>query len=128
MLTFQSRERRGRGTEHATLAFLVCRIELLAQFETIRTHAPEVRPMDQQTRERDERRIRVILTVAQLLFEKRFVVLCARVSQCVVIRMIGLNQDSSGSISASGATRDLRDQLKRSFRGAKVGQGESYVN
>src|SRR5690349_17592120 len=128
MLTFESRKRRGRRTEHATLALLICRVELLAQLQTIRTHAPEIGPMDQQTRERNERRIRMILTVAQLFFEKRPVILRTRVSQCVVVRMIRLNQDSSRSIAASGATRDLRDQLKRSFRGAKVGQGESDVN
>src|SRR5689334_5793024 len=128
MLTFESRQRRGRGTEHATLAFLVCRVELFPQFHTVRTHAPEIGSMDQQTRERDERRVRVILPVTQLLFVERFVILRARVAQSVVIRMIRLNEDSSRPITASRASGDLRDELKRSFRGAKVWQGETNVD
>src|SRR5690242_5878325 len=128
MLTFESRQWRGCGTEHAALAFLVYRVQLFAQLQTIRTHAPEIRSMDQQTRERDERRIRVILPVAQFLFVERFVILRARVAQGVVIRMISLNQDSSWPITASRASGNLRDELKRSFRGAKVRQGETDVD
>ena len=84
--------------------------------------------MDQVARERHKRRIRMVLPVLNLFVVKAFVILRARVAQRVVIRMIGLNQHFARPIATTGASCYLRDQLKRSFRGTKVGQGESGVN
>src|SRR5690348_4408439 len=128
MLTFEPRQRRRRRTEHATLAFLVRCIQLFAQLETIRPHPPEVWSMDQQARERDERRIRMILTIPQLLFVERFVVLRTRVAQSIMIRIIRLNEHSSRSIATPRSSGNLRDELKRSFRRAKVRQRETDVH
>src|SRR4051794_34667794 len=100
MLAFEARQWRGRRTKHTTLSLLVCRIEMFTQLKTIIAHATEIRTMDQQTRERHKRRIRMILTIAQLLFVEAFVILCIRVAQGVVIRMIRLNQNSARSIAA----------------------------
>ena len=120
MLAFESRQRRRRRTEYATLAILVSDIELLAKFETVRSHATQIRPMDQQTRERHERRIRMVLPVAKLFVVEAFIILRTRMSQSVVIRMIRLNQNSSGTIAAPGTSRDLSDELKRSLRRSEI--------
>src|ERR1051326_6790949 len=127
MLPFEPRQRRGRRTEHSALAILIYRVQLFAQLERIRTDATQIRTMDQQTRERHKRRIRMILTIAQLLFVERFVILCTRVAQSVMIRVIGLNEHSSGSIAAPGPSCHLSDELKGSFRGTKVRQRETDV-
>src|SRR6185295_12009750 len=84
--------------------------------------------MDQQTRERHERRIRMVLPVAKLLLVKPFIILRARVSQCIVVWMISLDQDSSRPITTTGASRNLRDELKRSFRGSEIRQREARIN
>src|SRR6185369_7825348 len=84
--------------------------------------------MDQQTRERHERRIRMVLPVAQLLFVKTLIVLRTRMSQRIVIRMIRLDQNSSRPIATSRPSRHLRDQLKRSFRRSKIRQRETRIN
>src|SRR5215216_5681825 len=109
MLAFQPRERCGRWTEHATLSLLIHQVQLLAELETIIAHFTQIRPMDQQARERDERRIRMILPVTKLLFVKPLIILRASMSQRVVIRMIRLNQNSSRAITTTRATRNLRD-------------------
>src|SRR5262245_43953620 len=83
--------------------------------------------MDQQARERNERRIRMILPVTKLLFIKRLIVLRASVSQSIMIWMIGLDQNSSRPIAASCASRHLRDQLKRSFRRSEVRQRRARI-
>src|ERR1043165_7653132 len=125
MPAFQPCERRRRGAEYATTALLVRSIELFAQFKTIVAHATQVRSVDQHASERDERRIRMILAVMDLFVVEAFVILGARVAQRVVIRMIGLNQHLPRSIATSRASRDLRDQLKRSLSGTKVTFGKS---
>src|SRR6185369_10164080 len=120
MLAFESRQGRRRRPEYPAFAFLICKIELLSKLQTIRPHSPEVRPMDQQTRECYERRIRMILPVPKLLVVKMLVILRARMSQSIVIWMIRLNQNSSRTIAAPGTSCDLRDELKRSFRRSEV--------
>ena len=70
----------------------------------------------------------MILPVAQLFVVKSFIVLRTRVSQSVVIRMIRLNQDSSRTIATSGTSRDLRDELKRSFRRSEIRQRETDID
>ena len=72
--------------------------------------------MDQQTRERHEWRIRMVLAVTQLLFVKTFIVLRACMSQRVVVWMVRLDQNSSRPIATTSTSRNLRDELKRSLR------------
>src|SRR5215217_3911514 len=115
MLAFEARERRGRGSEYSTLPLPVRRVEMLADFQAVSTNSTKIRPMDQHTRQCYERRIRMILPVAQLFLVKRFIVLRTRVSQSVMIRMIRLNQDPSRTIATSRSSRNLRDQLKSPF-------------
>ena len=105
MLPFETRERRRRRAQHATLTLLVYRIELLAQFQTISTHTTQVRPMDQQTRQRYKRRIGMILPVAQLFLVKSLIVLRTRMSQSVMIWMIRLDQYPSRAIATPGSSR-----------------------
>src|SRR6185295_4880775 len=128
MLTFESRERRGRRTKHTNLPLLVRRIKMFTQLKTIITHATEIWSMDQQTRERHKRWVRMILTIAQLLFIEAFVVLCTRMAQGIVIRMIRLNQHSSWPIAAPGPSCHLSDELKSPFRCSKVGQSKSGID
>ena len=84
--------------------------------------------MDQEAGEGDERRIGMVLAIAQLLLVKRLVILRARVSQSIVIWMIGLDQNFTGPIATTRTSRDLRDELKRSFRRAKVRQRQTRIN
>src|SRR6185436_16773237 len=120
MLALQPREGRGRGTKYPALPILINKIELLAEFKTIRTHTTQVRSMNQQTREGHERRIRMVLPVAKLFLKEPFIVLRARVSQRIVIRMISLNQDAPRSITTSRTSCYLCNQLKGSLCRPKV--------
>src|SRR5215213_7058407 len=115
MFAFQPGERRGRWSENPAFSIFVRRVEMLSQFETVRSNAAQVRPMNQQTRERHERRIRMVLPVLNFLVVEPVVILSAGMSQRVVIRMVSLNQDSAGPIAATSAPRDLSDQLKGPF-------------
>ena len=63
----------------------------------------------------------MVLSVANLFIIKPIVVLGARVSQSVVIRVIGLDQDPAGTITAPRTTGNLRYELKGSFGGSEVG-------
>src|SRR5215217_4440942 len=128
MFAFQPRQRRGRRAKHTTLPLLIHQIKLLAKLETIIPHLTQIRPMDQQTRERHKRRIRMVLPVPQLLIVKTFIVLRARMSQSIVVWMIRLNQNSSWPITSTRATRNLRDELKRSFRRSEIRQCEARIN
>src|SRR5215216_4376526 len=70
----------------------------------------------------------MVLPVPKLLFVKRFIVLCARVSQSIVVRMISLNQHSSRPIATTSPPRNLRDELKRSFRRSEIRQRQPRIN
>ena len=109
MFALEPCEWRGRGAEYATLPLLVCGVQLLSQFETVSPHAPKIRSMDQQARQRHKRRVRMVLPVANLLVEKAFVILRARVPQRVVIGMVSVNQNLPRAVAASGSSRHLRD-------------------
>jgi hypothetical protein len=74
-----------------------------------------------------KRRIRWAGAKFHFLFDKRFVILRARRFDGVMIVGQGLNEYSSGPVAASGAARDLRQQLKGAFRRAKVGHIERAV-
>ena len=62
---------------------------------------------NEQERERNERRIAMVSTVANLFFVEPAIVLRGRMAQSVMVRMIGLNQNASRQISATGAAGDL---------------------
>src|ERR1051325_6808583 len=70
----------------------------------------------------------MVLPVAQLLFVEALIILRTRMSQGIVIWMIRLDQNSSGPIATPRTSRNLRNELKRSFRRSKVGQRETGVN
>ena len=70
----------------------------------------------------------MILPVAKLLIIEALVILRTSVSQRVVIRVIGLNQNLSGPVTTAGASRNLSDELKRSFRRTEIRQSEAGVN
>src|SRR4029079_1193642 len=70
----------------------------------------------------------MILPVTKLLVVKRFIILRARVSQSIVVWMISLNQHSSRSITTTSTPRDLRDELKRSFRRSEIRQSQTRIN
>src|SRR5215207_8147119 len=120
MLAFESRERSRCWTKYPAVSFMVGNIELLAKFQALIANLTQIRPMDQKTRERHERRIGMILPVPQFFVVKTFVVLRTRMTQGVVIRMIGLNQDSSRPIATPRPARDLCNELKRSFRRSEI--------
>src|SRR5713101_3270691 len=82
----------------------------------------------QQQGERDERRIAVITPMANLFVVESAVILGARMSQCIVMRMISLNQDASRQVTAAGSAGDLGDQLEGPLGGAKIRQGQSRID
>ena len=84
--------------------------------------------MDQQTCQGDERWIRMVLPVTQLLFVKSFIVLRTRVAQSIMVGMISLDQNSSRTITTSGTASNLRNQLKRSFRGSEIRQRKPGID
>src|SRR5215208_2299439 len=128
MFAFQPGEWRGRRPEYATLSLLVNKIELPAKLETVRANLPQVWSMDEQTRQCYERRIRMILPVAKLFLIEAFIILRARVSQSVMIWMVGLDQNPAGSIPATSASCDLSNELKCPFRRSEIRQSEASVN
>ena len=128
MFAFKTSERRRRGTENAASPILIRLIQFFAKVERGRPGSIQIDPVDHQRCQRHKRRIRMILTMANLLFIKARIVLRAGVSQGVVIRMVGLNQHLSGPITSSRPTGNLGDQLKRSFRCAKVRQRQPCIH
>ena len=88
---------------------LVRDIELFAEFQGVIANFAQIWTMNQEARQRDERRIGMILPVTNFFVVEAFVVLCAGVSKRVVIRMIRLNQNFAGTIAATSASRNLRD-------------------
>ena len=107
MFAFEPGEWRGRRAEDAALSTVISGVELFAKLETVRTHATQVWPMDQQGRECYEGWIRMILTVANLFVIEAFEVLRARMAESIVIRMISLNQHLPRPIAAAGPSRHL---------------------
>src|SRR5688572_13640973 len=128
MLAFESRKRRRRWTKYPTVSFMVGDVELFAKFQTLVSNPTEIRTVDQKTREGHERRVGMVLPVSQFFVVKTFVVLRARMPQCVVIRMIRLNQNSPRPITTTCTPRNLGNQLKRSLRRSEIRQSQSCIN
>src|ERR1051326_118053 len=116
MTAAQSSERRGGGAEHADVALRVRVVERASKLRRCRLHARQFLAVYEERRERDERRVAQILAVAYLFVEEGFVVLRAGVSLSVVVRVISLNQHAPGKSPATGAARDLCDELERPDR------------
>src|SRR5260221_11966998 len=109
MLAAQTREGGGRRSEYAASVIAICFHQRVSQLMRDRIGSRHVFMPDEQQSQRDERRIAVIATMANLFIIKSAVVLGARMSQCIVMRMISLNQDAPGQITASGAAGNLSD-------------------
>src|SRR5260370_22145878 len=84
--------------------------------------------MYQQRSQRDKWRIGMVLSVANLFVIKARVILGAGMPQRVMIRMISLNQDVTGTVTTPRAAGHLSNQLKRSFGRAKVRQLQTRIN
>ena len=67
------------------------------------------------------------LAVLHLLFHKASEVMLGRALDGIVLRVVALDQDVAGQVSASGAAGDLGEQLEDAFRGAEVRQPKSMV-
>src|SRR5260221_3340153 len=128
MLAAQTRERGGRRTEYAASVIAICFHQRVSQLMRDRVRSRHVFMPHQQQGQRDERRIAVIASMANLFIIKSAVVLGARMSQGIVMGMVGLNQDASGQITAAGAAGNLSDQLEGPFGGAKIRQSQSRIN
>src|SRR5258708_35279858 len=103
MLAAQTREGRRRRTEYAASVIAICFHQRVSQLMRDRVRSRHVLMPHQQQSQRDERRIAVIASMANLFIIKSSIVLGARMSQGVVMRMISLNQDAPGQITASVA-------------------------
>src|SRR6185312_2973021 len=112
MLAFQTRQRSRGRAKHATFTLRISSVQFLSYFQRALPGAIYLGPMNQQRCERHERRIRMIVPVANLFLIKRFVILGASMEKRVVVRVVSLNQNLSGKISAAGTTSHLRQQLK----------------
>src|SRR5690242_1431925 len=66
-------------------------------------------------------------SIPQLLLVKADVIVHGRVADRVVLGEIRLENDFTSEVAASSASRDLREQLERSFRGAEVWQSQRVV-
>ena len=70
----------------------------------------------------------MIASVANLFVVEAAIVLGTRMPQRVVMRVIGLNQNSTRQITTSGAPGHLSYQLKGSFGGTEIRQGQSRID
>ncbi len=77
--------------------------------------------------ERGERRVAQRPAVAHLALEERFVVLRRGEPQHGMLGIEGLHDHASRSLPASGAARDLGQELERALGGAEIGQAERLV-
>src|SRR5579864_4855756 len=82
---------------------------------------------DQHVCESNERRIMHHAAKMDFALEERAVILFDRVLDGVVLGIIRLDQDFTWEAAASGATGDLGEQLKRSFRRAKIRTAERKI-
>src|SRR5258708_14399470 len=128
MLAAQTRERRRCGAEDATGVSVVCLHQSVSQFVRDGVRSRLVFVPNQHQRQRDKRRISVIAPVANLFVKEPSIVLRTRMAQRVMVGMISLDQNASGKIAATGATRDLGNQRKGALGGAKVRQSQSGIN
>src|SRR5713101_6358945 len=125
MLAAKSRERGRRGAEDMTGVSAVCFHQGVSQFVRDGVRSRRIFVTNKHQGQRDERRITVIAPMTNLFVVEPSIVLRARVAQRVMTRVISLDQNASGQVAATGAPRDLRNQLKGALCGAKVRQSEA---
>src|SRR2546430_7363862 len=123
MLAAQPRKRSRRRAENAATLIAISFTQSFPHLLRNAQGARRIFVTNQQQGERHERRKPQISSVANLLVVEAAKILGARMSQRVVMRVIGLNQNSTRQITTSGAPGDLSYQLKRSFGGTKIRQG-----
>src|SRR5260370_26678506 len=99
MLAAQPRKRSRRRAEKAAALIAISFIQSFLQLLRDAQGARGIFVTHQQQGERDERRIPVISSMANLLIVEAAKILCARVSQRVVMRVIRLNQNSTRQIT-----------------------------
>src|SRR5690242_21705892 len=112
MFSAQPRERRGRRAQNATRMIAVSFAQNTSKFLGRAERACRVLVSYQHQRKRDEWRITVIATMANLFVIKTAIVLRRRMTKRVMIGMVGLNQDSARQITPARASGDLGNQLK----------------
>src|SRR5882762_4216870 len=109
MLAAQTREWRGGRPEYPASMIAVRFNQSLAELLSRGVGPRRILVAHQQQGQRNEWRIAMIASMANLFVIESLVVLGAGMPQGVVTRMIGLNQDASGKITATGAAGDLGD-------------------
>ncbi len=70
----------------------------------------------------------MIAAMTNLFIVEGAKILCARMLQRVVMRVIGLNQHAARQITATRAPGDLSYQLKGSFGGTEIRQGQTGID
>src|ERR1041384_7363362 len=128
MLAAQASEWRRRGAEDAARMSAVRVVKRIPKLLRSAQCCRRFFMTDQQERERHERRIAMVSTVANLFFVEPAIVLRRRMPQGVMMRMISLDEYATRQVSATRATGDLGDYLKRSFRSAKVRQAQACID
>src|SRR6266481_1474127 len=128
MLAAQTRERGRRRAEDPASVIAICFHQRVSQLMSDRVGSRRIFVTNQQQSQRHERRITVIASMANLFIIESAIVLGAGMSQGIVMRMIGLNQNASGQITASGAAGNLSDQLESPFGSAEIRQSQSRIH
>ena len=67
------------------------------------------------------------MALLEQAMRKNFIALLDKQPQCRMVRMQGLNQYLARSFSASSASRDLQNDLRRVFRCAEIGTHKPSV-
>src|SRR5882724_1041606 len=70
----------------------------------------------------------MVLAVTNLLTVKTCVILSARMTQSIMIRMIGLDQNPAASFASTRPAGDLRKQLKCTLGRPKIRQRETGIH
>src|SRR5438067_744613 len=120
MLAAQASERRRRRPKDAARMFAVRVVKRIPKLLRSAQSCRRIFMTDEQERERNERRIAVISTMANLFLVEPAIVLRRRMPQSVMMRMVGLNQDASRQIAATCTAGNLGDQLKGALGSAEI--------
>src|SRR5262249_15761186 len=128
MLAAESGQRRRRRPEDATGMLAICVIQMIAKFLGDAAGPRAVSMPHQQQRQGGKWWISMITPMPNFFRIESLIVLRRRVFQGVVMRMIGLDQNPSGPVSATGTSGNLRNQLEGPFRRAKIRQCQTGVD
>src|SRR5947208_15915983 len=127
ILAAQARQRRRRRAKYPASLITVSSDQRLSQIVRRRVRPVRILMTRQQQRQRDKRRIAMVATMPNFFFIEPAIVLRRCVSQRVILRMISLNQDAAGLITATGAPGHLGDQLEGPLGRAKIRQRQTGV-